>query len=438
MVTPEEAQLITADTTDATTGTIPPDPTTDPNTPRGTPEPPPEPEPDPADVINHDQIYLPDDIIRDVFQADLNSFEFETTEITLLNLHVLDSEQNGVQSIVSLYDDYGTMLYRGATDEDGLLNDEISTAISEGRTTMVITVNGEETRTIVINNMGVLLKLDRTIYTPYPVTSTKDTDGDGILNVLDAFPDDPNKAFVVEYPPNERYTVTFEDLYPKLGDADFNDFIAAFTVTEIRNAQNKIVEITGEAEAIAKLAGYNHDLNIRIAGLADGTADIIYFNHLDEVKSETQVVSGIDYIDLPIFVSSADSFTKVTEDPETGEPIDPYKAGHKTTFTVVLATPIASGMVDAPPYDPYIYVRNTGENIHLAGKGTYEEGSPTYIEESTFIPWGLMIPIDWNYPHDRADIRDAFPQFQTWIDSDGMDAIDWYNHPDPELTVTIY
>ncbi len=384
-------------------------------------------------VIDPDSVTLPEDIIRDIFRPMDGQFTFETTATLEISLEVLDHNENGVQTIVDISDADGNLLYRGATDGDGVLTDEITVALAEGRTTLVLWVNGTETRTIIVENFGDILKLDRTLYTPVPVTEETDTDGDGIINTLDQFPEDPDRAFLVRFPANERYTICFEDLYPTLGDADYNDFLASYKLIEIRNAQNEVVVIEGEVEARARVAGYNHDFHLRILDLPDATGTITYMDHLKQVQSTVPIESDGTVLDLLIFESTKDSFDQRTSAMENGDMDEPYEPGYYTQFELVLNPPRPSGMIAPPPYDPYIHVRNTGKNVHLPGKGLGEPDSPTYLDEEGY-PWALLVPVTWYYPLETVDIREAYSDYSTWVVSNGIDAADWYRKPVLDLT----
>ncbi|MBM3436763.1 MAG: LruC domain-containing protein, partial [Bacteroidetes bacterium] len=77
-----------------------------------------------------------------------------------------------------------------------------------------------------------------------PMDSPADTDGDGITNIFDNYPDDPLRAYNNYYPSNSDYgTFAFEDLWPYRGDYDFNDLIIDYRFNSITNSSNEIVEL---------------------------------------------------------------------------------------------------------------------------------------------------------------------------------------------------
>ena len=76
-------------------------------------------------------------------------------------------------------------------------------------------------------------------------TGNTDSDGDGIQDSEDDYPNDPARAFNNYLPAAGYGSLAFEDLWPGRGDYDFNDLILDYRFTTITNAQNKIAEIEG-------------------------------------------------------------------------------------------------------------------------------------------------------------------------------------------------
>ena len=90
-----------------------------------------------------------------------------------------------------------------------------------------------------------------------------------------------------------------------------------------------------------------------------------------------------------------------------------------------------------PPFNPYLFVKNTGHDIHLIGK----QALPTSINpgdpfrDSQGFPWALMVPtletIDdgkWKHPNECQRIEIPYPRFTLWRESLGDEHVDWYLH----------
>ena len=114
------------------------------------------------------------------------------------------------------------------------------------------------------------------------------------------------------------------------------------------------------------------------------------------------------------------------------------------------------------PYDPFIFATpNTyhGEGlpfqpgrtleIHLPGQAPTEQfdtslygigvdaslnGSNNYFKTATYLPWALLIVEDWEWPLERVDIVEAYPEFQDWAESGGTTNQNWHQSPATDKT----
>lgn len=92
--------------------------------------------------------------------------------------------------------------------------------------------------------------------------ASNDTDGDGVDDAQDAFPNDPQAAYVSQYPTSGRQTVAFEDLWPTKGDYDFNDLVASARFEVIKNANQDITKVRSKVAIEALGAGRDNGLGI--------------------------------------------------------------------------------------------------------------------------------------------------------------------------------
>ncbi|MCT4645944.1 MAG: LruC domain-containing protein, partial [Carboxylicivirga sp.] len=77
-----------------------------------------------------------------------------------------------------------------------------------------------------------------------PIDTPTDSDGDGVSDTFDEFPNDENRAFNNHYPAENTYgTLIFEDLWPYKGDYDFNDLVIDYNFTQLTNSDNEITGI---------------------------------------------------------------------------------------------------------------------------------------------------------------------------------------------------
>ena len=78
-----------------------------------------------------------------------------------------------------------------------------------------------------------------------------DTDGDGVPDDVDDFPNDGDRAFVNYYPAAGKGTLAYEDLWPGMGDFDMNDMVLNYRFKTITNSDNKVVEMEAEFTLLA-------------------------------------------------------------------------------------------------------------------------------------------------------------------------------------------
>lgn len=98
-----------------------------------------------------------------------------------------------------------------------------------------------------------------------------DKDKDGIEDSKDERPDDPKVSTKVRYPSSGVYTLAFEDSFPAIGDADYNDYVIQFYNEEYLNSKGQIIEIRGVYQHVAEGSSAIHTLNLRLPNGLDFT-----------------------------------------------------------------------------------------------------------------------------------------------------------------------
>src|SRR5690606_19731634 len=146
-----------------------------------------------------------------------------------------------------------------------------------------------------------VLSINRTlimVVNATPVTVV-DSDSDGIPDELDQFPNDATRATTVRFPASGHETVAFEDLFPKQGDADFNDFVVRTVHEEDLDGLGRIARIRGSYTHMAKGAGYNHTLHVNITDTVGGSMVVRRYGSDGALLSEeTRSLETLTAIDL--------------------------------------------------------------------------------------------------------------------------------------------
>jgi len=284
--------------------------------------------------------------------------------------------------------------------------------------------------------------------------SVIDTDGDGVPDSQDAYPLDPTRAFNSYYPNETDYgSYAFEDLWPAYGDYDCNDLVMNFNYKIVTNAQNKVVDLIARFKIKAAGASFNNGFGVSLSTppsnvasvtgcIKMGTSVNIDPKGYESGHTNNTVIIPVDAVNNVLGGALANTvhggFTVQTQE---------------QTVTVHLSTPQTS--IGTPPYNPFIFVnQDRSKEVHLKDMpptvlanpvyfGTLDDGSipaqGLYYQSKTGLPWALEIPVDFEYPVEKADIVQTYLHFADWAQSSGTLYPDWYmNKPGYRNTANIY
>jgi LruC domain-containing protein len=263
-----------------------------------------------------------------------------------------------------------------------------------------------------------------------------DSDGDGVMDAQDEYPNDPSKAYNNYYPsssPSSGATVAFEDQWPIKGDYDLNDVVVSYRYKIVTNAQNRVVQVNGDYTLHATGSGYDTGFAVEfptlrssVSGVSGGTLE----------AGQTKAV-------IKIFEDIRDEMQEWNTLP--GKPISPLK-NYSVSFNV--SNGPALNTFGLGSYNPFIWNAGLGNGrnheIHLPGKtptslgttsvfGTGDDNSSVaaarYYVTSTGLPWAIDIPIKpFNYPVEYMNITGGYLKFQGWAESGGTQFADWYSN----------
>jgi len=286
--------------------------------------------------------------------------------------------------------------------------------------------------------------------TPSVINTLPDTDGDGVSDPYDEYPNDANKAFNNYYPNSNNFgTLAFEDLWPATGDYDFNDVVVDYRVNQITNAQNKVVEIKANfvprATGASFQNGFGFALPISNSLISNVTGYKLTDNYINLNSNGTEI-GNINAV-IFAFDNAYKTFKNLNGNNNNGF------AGINTTInglkgiadtlklTIILNTPTSMSSLGNPPYNPFI-VKNKqrGYEIHLpdmqptvlansAVFGTVNDKSvppSKYYRNENNLPWAINIAEKFDYPIEKVQIIQAYKKFASWAQSNGAIFTDWY------------
>ena len=264
------------------------------------------------------------------------------------------------------------------------------------------------------------------------LVATTDTDGDGIIDFYDEYPDDANRAYNVYTPSIYGLgTYAFEDLWPNIGDFDFNDLVINYRFTHVYNSAGLIYETI--FDFIIKNVGgsFRNGFGIEVNADPNVISEITGYN-LTTGKISLNGQGLENNQSKPVIIVFDDAWANVNVNDGKMRVIMHY---HQ---------PIANNQMGS--LNPFIFIDgDRGREVHFADMeptdlmdtslfGTADDDSnPSigrYYRNSTNLPWGINILYDFTFPKEKNAINKGYTKFASWAVSGGADFTDWYKDQD--------
>lgn len=279
-----------------------------------------------------------------------------------------------------------------------------------------------------------------------PIDSPEDTDGDGVSDVFDDYPEDPDRSFDYQYPAEESFgSIVFEDLWPGKGDYDFNDMVIDYNFRHISNPRNEIIEM--EVSLILRAIGasykngFGFSLNTSPENILEITGNRISEDYITFNANGTEAGQSLATI------IAFDNAFEVMPHPGGGSGINtitgqPFVQPDTMRINITFVNPLSVDQLSAAPYNPFIIINQEREReVHLPMHpptdladmdmfGTRQDQSDPdqqkYYVADEYLPWALNIPEKFIYPQEKINITQAYNMFQLWASNQGASYPDWY------------
>jgi LruC domain-containing protein len=276
-------------------------------------------------------------------------------------------------------------------------------------------------------------------------SSAIDTDGDGVNNNIDDYPNDPNLAFNTYYPSSSTFGhIAFEDLWPFKGDYDMNDLIVGYKYILVKNASSDVVSIQTSVYVKAAGGSYQNGFGIELP-ISPSDVSMVIGENLQEgyinLNSNATEAGQNKAVIIPF-----DNATNLAPRPvgyyintQQGSPV---VISDTIKVSVWLTHPIPSSVIGDAPFNPFLICnKNRGHEIHLANnppttladQSLFNTGNDRtnialgrYYLSDKNIPWALNIPGEYPIVLEKSEIIDAYLKFQPWCQSGGTQYNDWY------------
>ncbi len=281
-----------------------------------------------------------------------------------------------------------------------------------------------------------------------------DSDGDGVLDTDDSYPNNPEIAF--EHFTPSKYgtgTIAFEDFWPSYGDYDFNDVALNYQVVALVNSDNLCIQLDIKCQVKAEDGAFIKGIGIEIESLSPSevqsvTGTKLYFDQAGYNNSGYYKI----YPDDPwITISKNSNGTEAGQGKAVVIITDNArlfsKEGNKK-ISIRFNQPISTSRLGVAPFNPFIIVgmQRREWEVHLPykqptslGKKSNQitprvyEGRPdpnqdvlgNYVD-SNGLPWAIDIPHNFKVPKSKVKVYHAYNYFKQWAASGGVEFADWY------------
>ena len=261
-----------------------------------------------------------------------------------------------------------------------------------------------------------------------------------------------DQSDVVYYPKNGWGTIMFEDLFPGLGDYDFNDFVMNYKVQlyEVektgngnnKNYTTKAMQIGARLKAMGGSLDYRPYL--RIHGLKRADISSISLHESFNTKiTEVKLIEGKNGETIIDLSELTDNLHKPAGshyyNTEKEYAISSDKLPQINIYIELKEPVIIKGNLEDEDFEFYLAHEN-GTEIHLSG---YEPVAYKYpIDNKNILPldgnianyyysvdrliWGLKVPDDVAQAIEKANFLDAYKNFEKWATSGGQNDSNWY------------
>ncbi|GLS24791.1 LruC domain-containing protein [Marinibactrum halimedae] len=276
------------------------------------------------------------------------------------------------------------------------------------------------------------------------IPDVNDSDADGVLDSLDEFPDDFKRAYSSYYPSaSEWTTLAYEDQWPQTDDYDMNDLVIRERFQLIYDGQGNISGFKIKGFIDARGASNHNGFALRLMDIAPSVIDEVDIN----INGITYSKETEDFQTDAVILLWQDSHTFTTTG-ETGQcshfntvksctEFEPVPFELDVDFAVSVDALLHSAL------DFFIFRTNyRGREIHFADYpptdyfdesqfGAHADTSNPeqnrYFRTSTNLPWAIKVNSDWRHPREYIDVLWAYPDYETWVESSGAQALDWHS-----------
>lgn len=304
---------------------------------------------------------------------------------------------------------------------------------------------------------------------PLIIPSSECSAGNNVPSTDPEDPTDPEEPEEPEEPtsptgpvlvnPGISYTYAFEDMWPMYGDYDVNDLVVTLTPGYYINTDNKITQWFASATIKAIGASKTISAAIQLDNILVNQVGAVRYQDNDGalngsvfMLNSVGVETDQDKAVIPLF-DNAHSFMGASAQSMINTIIGGARLAPKTFGIEVDFTGSNVTLADIDPSKLNFFLVTNGvatqrQEVHLRGYQPTNKVNTnllnTAMDQFSIVPfsskdnlvWGLMLPVDFQYPKEFTNVREAYPGFTEWAKSSGSTNTDWYNTPETDKIYT--
>jgi len=274
-----------------------------------------------------------------------------------------------------------------------------------------------------------------------------DSDGDGVTDEYDEYPNDMHRAYNNWYPAEGEEswgTLAFEDYWPFKGDYDFNDLVMDYRFNLVINGSNLVIDVNGYFRLRAIGASYSNGFGIEFPFIADS---VTVLSVEPVTLTPVQETSGTNLV-LLYFNSARNLMNSVGDEQFVNTDLsESWVENFEFSMQMTLEpTQNINYLQWLAPFNPFIFINGEterGKEVHLPGYPPTESADRSYFgigdDDSNLsaeryyktvnnLPWALNLPTTWIYPKERISITEAYLFLADWAESSGAEHTDWYEN----------
>lgn len=220
-------------------------------------------------------------------------------------------------------------------------------------------------------------------------------------------------------------TLMFEDMYPQLGDYDFNDFVARYNLRILyKYSRGKYYAhkmcISVQIRAVGGI--YKYEPYIRLTKVK---ADNII---IETTKKNVKSIKGPNGEAIISYKSPTPPSGYKYYNTEKNEMTKPDKFKE---IWITFKNPIEYEDVMDKNYniDMYIAKENHKQEIHLKGYEPVYDQHQDYADKNNFV-WGIRTWGIFDHAIEGKNFLKAYPQFKGWVTSGGKEYKRWWEEVD--------